>query len=139
MAAYSVTSWGRFLIVAAAAISVSGVYAPGSARADCGDYVTAGGKQTHRDMPSTSPRPCERCPTESPQPGRTPCRGPQCSGGEHPFPAPPTSQLDRAQVNWAHFCQGLLIHERNAGLLIWRLASLAPQSQPLSIFHPPRA
>ncbi|MBI3412432.1 MAG: hypothetical protein HY040_29285 [Planctomycetes bacterium] len=143
MATRSAKNWTRILAGAALVFLASAFFAPGKARADCGDYVTAGGKAPHRPgMPQTSSRPCRQCPQDSQdsqEPGRQPCRGPQCSGGEQPLPLPPTTAVERGQENWAHFCMVLLLPERNGRLFAGRFDTMLMQNQPLSIFHPPRS
>src|SRR5262249_49441684 len=80
----------RWLAAAALALLVAGAFAPGQSRAECGAYVTAGGKKapmaSHNSTRPDAPKPCH---------------GPNCS--QHPISpvAPPAPAPTVTFGEWA--------------------------------------
>lgn len=135
--------WVRLFAMAFVAFIASGLAAPSTAKASCGDYVTVGGQQnghgTTDMVPPGTSKPCQQCPQKPSQPGKAPCRGPECSGGETPLPVPPSTGLERVPENWAYFWMTLLVPEKGAQFLGFGIEAVAPLQHSLAIFHPPRA
>src|SRR5258706_1888116 len=87
---FRVRNWSRLLTVAALALLVAVVVAPGQSRAACGDYVTVGGKKppmaAHDAAPFDAPKPCH---------------GPNCSQAPTAPLLPPAPPPTVSAVEWA--------------------------------------
>ncbi len=124
------------------AVLAWGLFAPASARASCGDYVTI---RPHHESsrpevpskPQTAPTPCH-CPDHAPDgTPLPPCPGPDCSAPAAPAPTTTLTPV-RHLEDWA------LPAAPGSGTGPAPLTFLSsdqaerPQHFPADIFHPPR-
>src|SRR5438046_1942593 len=115
-----------YLPLPAVAVLAALVFAPGRARAECGDYLMSGhAAKVSDNSPAKSPVPC-------------PCKGPQCSQRSNLPLLPPAPPPSVAPAEWATIFTNLTT-AIDAGRRFLR-ESLAshPIDRPDPIFHPPR-
>ncbi len=103
------------------ALSLGGWVAPAPARAACGDYVTFG--HAH-PQPPTSPA--------------QPCRGPLCSHGAVPPPAPVPPAPTTLAEEWAQLLTPAPPDNPEARGWCFDSGPDRPLSRGRTVFHPPR-
>src|SRR5262245_54744604 len=115
------TFWLPLPAVAVAALA----FAPGRARAECGDYLMARHVAKAADSPTKSPVPC-------------PCKGPQCSQ-RHDLPIlPPAPPPSVAPAEWAKIFTKLTAPSDSGGSFLLDPLASHPIDRSDPIFHPPR-
>jgi hypothetical protein len=127
----------RWLVGVLCTLTAGCLFAPASARAACGEYVTIGGRTAMTGHP-TSPELFR--PMSGPLDGHKPCTGPGCSGGPPSaplvpvIPAVPPQVEDTGLVAAAHAAE---FDPRPAGR--WDdVTRLRPIRVSPSVYHPPR-
>ncbi|MBW3599182.1 MAG: AI-2E family transporter, partial [Planctomycetes bacterium] len=69
------------------------------AHATCGDYLIVGDARQHSANGEQAMPPSHGDPAAPDRPGRTPCRGPQCSSGSGPLATPTPAPQQREQTS----------------------------------------
>jgi hypothetical protein len=135
-----IRGWRAAMLLAAVALS-----SPGRASAECGDYITVGGKSAmahHEPAPDTpATTPTAQSETRPAAPGKRPCRGPNCSASpakEFP-PVPPAPSAGPQAKEHARLPETA----RDSGAdprdpFARDNTSPRPIRRATSVFHPPR-
>ena len=118
--------WLQLLTLAAFALLVLGVAAPGQLKAACGDYVTVGGKKA------------SMTPHDAIKPNAPPCHGPNCSQNPTAPVVPPAPPPTVTFGEWANLLVRLAdpFPTRRSLVVDGNAAHPIHHSDP--IFHPPR-
>ncbi len=120
-------SWLRLLAAGALALLAATVFAPGQARAECGDYLMIGGHSAagHDKSPAKPAVPC-------------PCQGPQCSQRPDLPLLPPAAPPSVAPAEWATMIARLAAPTNPGRDFLRDNLSANPIDRTDPIFHPPR-
>jgi hypothetical protein len=128
------TRWTKLLAGAGIALLAAAAFAPGTARAECGDYVVVGSQHApmakhgqvdptqHRSLPSA---PC-------------PCEGPNCSQRPNAPFSPSAPVRIAAPMEWGLYCNVASDQRESSCEATRDVFSIDPIHRIDSIFHPPK-
>ncbi len=129
----------RYTLGVAAAALAAVLLAPAGARAECGHYVTVGGKPAAMEASTTHATHSPASPTEPVTPRREhrPCSGPLCP--KAPLQVPPaTPQTSSDRDDRTVFLSTFQAPDLEAGAYLTDEIGGQPVRFASSIFHPPR-